>query len=293
MRYRVRHRTTYGYAEPVSLGYTLARLAPRTFPGQTCRSSTIEVDPAPDDRSERVDAFGNLVTWFAIERPHSHLTVTATSDVVVEGEPALPALASPEPWDEVASWLRSASGAAAVDARPFVLPSARARPDAAVAAYAARSFTPGRPLLDAVLDLMRRIHADVEYDPGSTTVSTPPHEVLTLRRGVCQDMAHLAIACVRSQGLAARDVSGYLETDPPPGREKLVGTDASHAWFAVHVPDLGWIDLDPTNDRPIGERHITVAWGRDYGDVAPVAGVLYAGGRGQRLEVAVDVDRVG
>lgn len=293
MRYRVRHRTTYRYAEPVSLGYTLARLTPRTFPGQRCRSATIEIEPAPDERSDRVDAFGNHLTWFAIERPHRQLTVAATSDVTVEGEPALPTLASPEPWDEVAAGLAGATGGEAVDARPYVLPSPLVLPDAEVAAFAAPSFPPGRPLVDAVLDWMSRLHREIAYDPGFTTVSTPLHDVLAHRRGVCQDLAHLAIAGLRAHGLAARYVSGYLETDPPPGRERLDGADASHAWFAVHLPGLGWLDLDPTNDQPVGDRHITVAWGRDYADVAPVVGVLYAGGGGQELDVAVDVERIG
>lgn len=289
MKYQVTHRTTYRYAKPVSLGYTIARLTPRTFPGQVCHDTRTDIDPTPDDRSERTDTFGNEITWFSIERPHEYLDVTATSEVTVEGEPAALLLAASQRWDEVRDTLRGSSAPEVIQARPFVLASPLVPPIPGIAEFAAPSFPPDRPLVDSVIDLMSRVHQEFTYDPGFTTVATPMSEVLEHRRGVCQDFAHLAIGALRSQGLAARYVSGYLETQPPPGQERLQGADASHAWFSVFVPEVGWIDLDPTNDQAVGARHITVGWGRDYRDVAPVVGVLYATGAGQQLDVAVDV----
>lgn len=288
MRYRVVHRTSYRYDTPVSVGYSLARLTPRTYPGQTCHEVTTTIDPEPDDRAERTDAFGNELTWFSIERPHDHLDVVASSEVTVEGEPAQLLLAAPQHWEEVRDALRDSTSDDVVDARPYTLPSPLVPALPEIEWLADAAFTPDRPLVDAVIDLMSRIHHEFTYDPGYTSVSTPLREVLEHRHGVCQDFAHLAIAALRSRGLAARYVSGYLETVPPPGQPKLQGADASHAWFSVFVPEVGWIDLDPTNDQAVGERHITLGWGRDYRDVAPLVGILY-GGAGQRLEVAVDV----
>jgi transglutaminase-like putative cysteine protease len=290
VKYRVTHRTTYRYAKPVSLGYTIARLTPRTFPGQVCHDTRTDIDPTPDDRSERIDTFGNEVTWFSIERPHDHLEVTATSEVTVEGEPAALLLATSQRWDEVRDTLRGSDAPEVVAARPFVLTSPLVPAIDGVESFASPSFEPDRPLVDAVIDLMSRIYREFTYDPEFTTIATPLVEVLEHRRGVCQDFAHLAIGALRSQGLAARYVSGYLETRPPPGEERLQGADASHAWFSVFVPEVGWIDLDPTNDQAVGQRHITLGWGRDYRDVAPLVGVLYSTGADQQLDVAVDVE---
>jgi transglutaminase-like putative cysteine protease len=289
MRYQVVHRTSYRYRSPVSLGYSLARLTPRTYPGQVCHATETTIDPAPDHRSERTDTFGNETTWFSIERPHDHLDVVATSEVTVEGEPAQLLFAASQRWDEVRDAVRHSDAPDVIDARAFTLPSPLVPPMRGLDEFAAPSFVPDRPLVDTVIDLMSRIHREFTYDPGFTTVATPLATVLEHRRGVCQDFAHLAIAALRSQGLAARYVSGYLETRPPPGRERLQGADASHAWFSVFVPEVGWIDLDPTNDQAVGERHITLGWGRDYRDVAPLVGVLYGSGAGQELDVGVDV----
>lgn len=289
MKYQVTHRTAYRYDKPVSLGYNLARLTPRTYPGQVCHDSRTGIDPVPDDLSTRTDTFGNEITWFSIERPHDHLEVTAVSEVTVEGEPAALLLAASQRWDEVRETLRGSNAPDVLEARPYVLPSPLVPVIDGLDTFAAESFPPDRPLVDAVVDLMSRVHREFTYDPGFTSVATPLADVLTHRRGVCQDFAHLAIACLRSQGLAARYVSGYLETRPPPGKERLEGADASHAWFSVFVPAVGWIDLDPTNDQAVGERHITLGWGRDYRDVAPLVGVLFGSGAGQRLDVAVDV----
>jgi len=195
------------------------------------------------------------------------------------------------PWEAVRERVAADTTTPGLEARDFVLPSAFVPPDDAVWDYARASFPPGRPLLEAVRDLTRRIHQEFRYDPGFTTIVTPLAEVLAHRRGVCQDFAHLQIACLRSLGLPARYVSGYLETLPPPGKAKLQGADASHAWVSVYDPEQGWTDFDPTNDQLVGEQHITTAWGRDYGDVTPLKGIIFGGGE-HTLEVAVDVERL-
>jgi transglutaminase-like putative cysteine protease len=248
----------------------------------------VSIAPEPQQRAEHDDAFGNRVLYFALQEPHQELAVTATSEVEI-GLGTVPA-ASP-PWERALQQLLDSSAAETRLARQFRLdsPGAAASPD--VRAYAASSFASGRPLLEAVADLNRRIHGDFIFDPESTTVATPLSEVLTRRHGVCQDFAHLAIACVRAFGLPARYVSGYLETMPPPGGERLQGADVSHAWFAVYVPDAGWVDFDPTNDVLPTDRHVTTAWGRDYTDVAPLKGVIFGGGP-HTLEVSVDMQRL-
>ncbi|MBK1702250.1 transglutaminase family protein [Thiococcus pfennigii] len=290
MRLRVRHVTRYQYAEPVSLCHSLARLKPRETANQRCLATQMRVDPWPAVSREYTDFFGNRVNYFSIQQSHASLEVRAQSEVEVTA-PSLPDPATTPPWEEVVATLRTARDADLGGARLFTLASDQVPPSPEATAYAAPSFTPGRPLLAAALDLMGRIHRDFEYDPNFTTIATPIDEVLAHRRGVCQDFAHLAIAGLRGLGLAGRYVSGYLETLPPPGRPKLVGADASHAWFAVLIPGLGWVDLDPTNDQIPQEQYITTAVGRDYRDVAPLRGVFYGGGE-HELTVAVDVDRI-
>ncbi|MBK1732731.1 transglutaminase family protein [Thiococcus pfennigii] len=290
MRLRVRHVTRYQYAEPVSLCHSLARLKPRETANQRCLATQMRVDPWPAVSREYTDFFGNRVNYFSIQQSHASLEVRAQSEVEVTA-PSLPDPATTPPWEEVVATLRTARDADLGGARLFTLASDQVPPSPEATAYAAPSFTPGRPLLAAALDLMGRIHRDFEYDPNFTTIATPIDEVLAHRRGVCQDFAHLAIAGLRGLGLAGRYVSGYLETLPPPGRPKLVGADASHAWFAVLIPGLGWVDLDPTNDQIPQEQYITTAVGRDYRDVAPLRGVFYGGGV-HELTVAVDVDRI-
>jgi transglutaminase-like putative cysteine protease len=322
MRYRVTHTTRYDYGQPVVLCHNEARLQPRQTPQQSCWQSVVTVDPVPAERAERVDFFGNRVLYFAVQDPHDRLTVTASSDVDVAARDALDDVAAPA-WDRVRAHMQGSSpestsanaggqegalpasmrqpkasqeGAGAdpeqpvVQARQFILDSACAAASPAAAAYAAPSFPPGRPILAAVHDLNRRIHREFRFDPESTTVVTPVSEVLVQRHGVCQDFAHLAIACLRSLGLPARYVSGYLETTAPPGAERPQGADASHAWFAVFVPGNGWVDFDPTNDCRPGDRHVTTAWGRDYADVTPLKGVIFGGGT-HRLDVSVDMVR--
>ena len=290
MKYRVIHHTRYDYSQPVVLAHNEARLQPRATAVQTCTASEVVIDPPPQQRAEHDDVFGNRVLYFALQEPHRQLAVTAISEVEI-GPPV--AVGDSPAWETA---LRNCWSRAPIPRRgwraQFAPRFARATASPAARAYAAPSFTPGRPLLDAVADLSRRIHREFTFDPESTTVTTPLSEVLAQRHGVCQDFAHLAIACLRSLGLPARYVSGYLETVPPPGQPRLAGADASHAWFAVYVPGAGWVDFDPTNDLLPTDRHVTTAWGRDYSDVTPLKGVIFGGGA-HTLDVSVDMERLG
>lgn len=287
MNYQITHRTTYRYYGRVSLCHNEARLLPRETSRQFVEESALEVLPVPALRRERTDFFGNRVVNFSVQDIHQTLEVTARSRVTVAPRPSLTDTPSPG-WEEVVCLVRDLPELGAMEARQYTLESPFIRPNAALAAYARPSFTAGRPLLEAVLELNRRIFKEFTYDPQFSTLATPLSQVLEERRGVCQDFAHLAIGCLRSLGLPARYVSGHLETLPPPGQPRLVGADASHAWLSVFIPGLGWIDLDPTNDLLPDERHVTLAWGRDYADVAPLKGVMIGGGS-HALEVSVDV----
>lgn len=285
MIYRVTHTTTYTYREAVSLCHNLAHLTPRPSPRQSTADFRLLIDPEPAVVHERTDFFGNPVTFFTIQEPHKKLTVRAEHVTTVRPfAPPLPA--SSPPWEEVRDQLRTA-----LDAYQYAFDSPYVRASAALEEYAAASFPPGRPLLEAALDLTRRIHREFRYDPKATTLSTGSAEVLAGRRGVCQDFAHLQIGCLRSLGLAARYVSGYLLTRPAAGKERLVGADASHAWVSVYCPGSDWVDLDPTNGMIPSDEHVVLTWGRDYDDVSPVKGVILGGGD-HRIAVAVDVVRV-
>ncbi len=290
MRYRVTHITHYHYSKPVTTCYNLAHLLPREFHRQSCTHSSLLIDPTAASLHERMDYFGNRLAYFNVQHNHSELVVKAVSEVEVRAHSDLLDTAFPMAWDEVAPYLLNSRRPDDLDARQFLLESPFIEIDADLHAYAEPSFVPGRPILDAVHDLMGRIHGDFKYDPDFSTIATPLSEVLAHRRGVCQDFAHLAIACLISHRIPARYVSGYLETIPPPGKEKLRGADASHAWFSVYVPNRGWVDFDPTNNQVPMERHITTAWGRDYGDVTPLKGVIFGGGEKHTLDVSVDVE---
>lgn len=285
VRLRIHHETRFGYADTVTHGYSEARLLPRATPHQIVQSAELLVDPLPDDRSARVDHFGNTVVYLAMARPHHELAVTAEAEVEVG--PRVVGPAGHEPWE--------AAVGLGPEAIQFTLPSPLVEPDAEVEAYARRSFPPGRPLAEAAAELTERIYADLDYRPGATSVLTPVGEVMARRKGVCQDFAHLQIACLRSLGLAARYVSGHLETTLPgsagPDGAPLVGAGASHAWLAVALPDGTWLDLDPTNRLVAPATHVTLAWGRDYTDVAPLKGVVFTEG-GHSLSVTVTVTRV-
>ena len=288
MKYHIRHRTLYHYSEEVSLCHNQACLLPKTTPWQHCLRSTLKIDPYPVQLVERRDFFDNRISYFSLQSPHLSLTVTTQS--TVEVQPPTPYPDSP-PWEQLRAELAQDFSAPGLLARALALDSPMISSNAAINEYAQASFPPSRPFLQAVHDLTHRIYQDFTYDPHFTTVITPLHEVLEHRRGVCQDFAHLAIACIRSLGLPARYVSGYLETLPPPGQEKLQGADASHAWLSVYVSGQGWFDFDPTNNQARTEQYIVIGWGRDYGDVTPLKGILYGGGE-HELEVAVNVERV-
>ena len=292
MRYRITHTTTYEYGGLVGHSYNEARLLPRECQHQHLISAHLEITPKETDFRVREDFFANKIAYFAITEPHSTFSITATSEVDVLGTVAQLDLSRSAPWEEVKAILQHDTHAEVLDARQFTLDSPYITTSPELAAYAKPSFTPGRPLFAAAQDLMQRMHRDFTFDPEFTTLSTPVQTVLEHRRGVCQDFAHLAIGCLRSYGLAARYVSGYIETLPPPGQEKLVGSDASHAWFSVYLPDVGWMDFDPTNNQIPGDQHIIVAWGRGYGDVTPLKGVVF-GGQDHELKVSVDVARLG
>ena len=292
MKYRVTHSTKYNYSENVTLCHNVAHLLPRTTPQQECRMSELTISPLPVSVNEWSDLFGNRQASFSIQKPHKELVVTATSEVEVLSSGSLLDDAFPTAWEKVVEYLENATDSESINARMYVLESEFIEFSDEIRDYTSISFIPGRPVLQAVEDLMHRIYKEFDYVPGFSTIATPLDEVLKHRKGVCQDFAHLAIACLRMQGLAARYVSGYLETIPPKGKERLVGADASHAWFSVFVPHQGWIDFDPTNARIPAEQHITAAWGRDYADVAPLKGVIFGGGKKHQLEVAVDVERI-
>lgn len=292
VRYRIVHHTQYRYPEAVSASYSVGHLIPATTDRQRCESAELIVEPEPSDHRHHRDFFGNRVAYFSIHRPHRRLSVIARSTVeTTDGAPAAAEGGGP-PWDEVRTRVATGHEPDVLDARPFVLDSPLVTSSPALRQFAAPSFPPGRGVADAVFDLSHRMHDTFTYRPGSTTLTTSLAEVLDAREGVCQDFAHLMIGCLRSHGLAARYVSGYLETEPPPGQERLVGADASHAWASVFLPDRGWLDIDPTNDTVPTGRHITTAVGRDYADVTPLKGIVYSDSPDQQLEVSVDVERV-
>ncbi len=293
--YDLVHRTTYTYPQDVTDSYGRTVMTPRDVPGQTCLSSQVEIDPAPADSAVHHDYFGNRTTYYCVTQPHTRLVVTARSTIeVTRGQPDLAGLPTVA-WDEAAGAVQAGSQAAAISPdslvalREMVLPSAHVTFVDEVRAWAQPSFAPGRPLAEVVVDLCHRIRHELTYRTGSTTVSTTQRQLLAQRTGVCQDFAHLMIAALRLHGLPARYVSGYLETLPPPGRAKLRGADASHAWVSVWIPGAGWVDADPTNDQLVDDRYVVLGWGRDYHDVPPLRGVIFTEGSGSKLSVQVDL----
>ena len=296
MIYRISHRTTYKYAYPVSVGNHVACLKPRSFANNQVVSTTLNIEPAPATCTERIDYFGNCLTFFTIGDPHRTLSVEARSEVVRTGDDSYLS-APPISWEDSTSTLSQGhtlsheNTLARLEASQYQFESPRIRIRPEFAAYALQSFTPGRPMREALLDLTSRIHRDFRFDSKVTTVRTTVEEVFKKRRGVCQDFAHVQIACLRSLNIAARYVSGYLRTYPPPGKPRLIGADASHAWVSAYCRSQGWLDMDPTNDVAPTDGHVTLAWGRDYGDVSPLRGLILGGG-GHTLKVAVDMEPV-
>jgi len=288
MNYHITHRTLYEYDAPVSVSHHVARLEPLITATQSRENFSLQVFPVPALRRERTDYFGNQLCFFAIQEIHSRLEIITSSRVTVL--PRQPAQnESNAPWESVAKMFRDPVSPEVVEPYQFVFDSPQIRASLELFDYASESFANGQPLIAGARDLTRRLFTDFNFDPKATTVATPLEEVWENRRGVCQDFAHLGIACLRSLGLPARYVSGYLRTRPPEGKERLIGADASHAWFSIFSPGTGWVDFDPTNNVQPSDEHITVAYGRDFGDVSPVAGILTGGGR-HLVKVAVNVE---
>lgn len=290
MIYEVNHRTRYRYSIPVSFSHHVLHLSPRPFPHQVCHRTALSVSPTPTVQTARTDYFGNPVTYVTLQEQHSELVLHARSVIEVHDTPR-PAPAETPPWDWIYPSLEPDFTEPARNALQYAFDSPRTSYSVDLRSYAAASFPPGRPVLEGALDLTRRIFEDFNYDKTATTVWTPVDDVFTGRRGVCQDFAHLELACLRSLRVPARYVSGYLLTKAPAGKEKLVGSDASHAWLSVWCPEHGWIDLDPTNNLMVSVEHVAIGVGRDYGDVSPVNGVIFGGGA-HTVDVAVDVNPV-
>lgn len=288
-RYTVEHETRYAYTAPVSQSWQLGRLTPRGLPWQRVLSHSLQIDPPPDERHEAIDSFGNSVSHFGLHGAHRQLRVRMHCQVDV-GERPPADVTSALTVDAVREALRRPYGEARdLDAARMAEPTRLVPLSEAARVYAEPSLQPDRPWFDALSELTHRIHADFEFDAGATTVSTSVDEVMQHRRGVCQDFAHLMLACLRGHGLSARYMSGYLLTDPPPGMPRLMGVDASHAWVAAYLPDHGWVEFDPTNDQLADRRYITLAWGADFADVVPLRGVILGGGMMQRMDVSVSV----
>jgi len=288
MRYRIRHKTTCTYTDEIQHAQHTLHLNPRVLPRQTFTRNVITVDPPPARLVEHVDYFGNPITYLALETAHRKLLVQVDFEVEVARSPDGD-LASTPAWETIRDAIKAPGDMAAKDANVYAFASTMIPPLPGLAEYAAPSFTPGRPIGEAAFDLVERIHAEFVFDSVATTIATPLVEVLTNRRGVCQDFAQFAIGCLRGLGLSARYVSGYLRTVPPPGQKRLVGADATHAWLSVWCGGDLWLDFDPTNGTRGSTDMVTLAWGRDYDDVSPMRGVLIGGGS-QGLTVEVDVE---
>lgn len=288
MRYDILQETAYTYAHPVPVARHVVRMVPVARPGQRVVASRMTVSPEPTEWVETLDFFGNRVTHIRIETAHTRFTVRTAARVEVDPAPPHDAAASPA-WEEVAAQVADGVDLSALSPAHHIYPSPAVPLSSPITDWTRESFRPGRPVLEAALELMERLHADFTYDPRATDVSTPALEAFTIRRGVCQDFAHIMIAGLRGLGLPAAYVSGFLRTEPPPGRERLQGADATHAWISIWCgAAIGWVGLDPTNALIASTDHVVLAVGRDYTDVAPIGGVLIGSGR-QKLSVAVDV----
>lgn len=292
MRYRIQHITEYIYSDMVSHCYNLAHMIPRSTQRQKCISSDIKVEPLTAVASRREDYFGNHAYHFEIQQPHKKLVITATSLVDTGPQCSAPELDIGITCGDAQRLLQTSQEPDLLLAKEFMFDSPMIKASQALREYAEPSFSADQTLLSSVMHLTRRIYTDFKYSPQSTTVATPLSEVLAKKRGVCQDFAHLQIGCLRAMGFPAKYVSGYIETLPSPGKEKLVGTDASHAWISVFSPTEGWVEFDPTNNCVAADQHIITAWGRDYFDVTPLRGIIFGGGEKPVLNISVDVARI-
>ena len=292
MRYRVRHTTHYKYASNVSHCYNLASIIPGNTNRQRCLKNTITVSPQPAVTNRRTDYFGNEAYHFEIQRPHKELIISAESFVDMDDGERVLNFDLGTSYAEAVSYIDQKVTTETIDAREFLLNSPMVKATDELADYARPSFQADRSLKACVSELTTRIFTDFKYDPNFTTIATPLNEVLEHKRGVCQDFAHLQVGCLRAMGIPAKYVSGYIETLPKPGEEKLIGADATHAWIAYFSPEEGWVEFDPTNNKPANNQHIVTAMGRDYYDVTPVKGVIFGGGRNPVLNVSVDVARL-
>jgi transglutaminase-like putative cysteine protease len=290
MKYKITHTTSYSYSDAVAVCHNLVLLTPREGKNLICRSHRLSIRPTPRYSTRRTDYFGNLAHAFSIEESHRQMRVTASSRVDVT-EQKRPAPGNTPVWEEIRDGAREATDANWLDMISFVYDSPLIVGSDEMAEYGRKSFAPNKPILAGLIDLTERVHAEFAYDKAATQVSTTAAEAFHLRRGVCQDLAHVQIGCLRSIGLPARYVSGYLRTLPPAGKPRLIGADESHAWLSVYCGELlGWVDVDPTNKTLCSTDHITVAWGREYGDVSPIKGVFSGGGGSHQLAVTVDVE---
>lgn len=289
MKYRVRHYTEYDYQDAASACYNRLCLTPNNTAHQECVTSEVLITPLPDEINYRNDFFGNQLVFFSLNQEHKKLRININSVVAVEGRPnADLAFRSTILWKEVSKHLADEN---LFDIIQYTLPSSYVPVSDEIKDFCVSCFQEDNTLWSACQSLMKKIYETIEFKPGFTTVNTPVEMVIKLKKGVCQDFAHLMITCLRNMGLPARYVSGYIETVPPPGKERLVGADASHAWVAVYFPQIGWVEFDPTNNLLPSYKHITVAFGRDYMDIAPIKGIVFSSGK-QNLTVKVDVERL-
>jgi transglutaminase-like putative cysteine protease len=291
LEYQVTHITEYEYFQPIGICHNIAKLIVRDTAHQRTISTNIKISPQPDRQTEYLDFFGNKVLYFAIQKEHKKLIVSIQS--VIEKNIEIPKQAnlySDLQWQQIRELLFEPT-TEHIEARQFIAETDFTKASDEILNYALVSFLPDRSFYDASKDLMQRIYTDFEFKPGATNVATPIDEVMKDKKGVCQDFAHIAIACIRSIGLPARYVSGYIETVAPAGKEKLFGVDASHAWYAIYIPNTGWIDFDPTNNMIPGQQHIAIGWGRDYADITPLKGVILSSGK-HKLSVSVDVRKI-
>lgn len=292
MIFKVIHKTSYRYDSFVSYCHNLATLCPRSLNGQKLVDFNLQINPKPSEIIERTDFFGNHVTHFSIQEPHEELKVVAKSTIERDFKPITQTYNTSAcrgvTMENTINFLKYCT-TECLDAKQYIFESPLIRKIAPeIRAYAAESFKQNRSIYDAASELMTRIHADFKFVTGFSDVATPIHTVFAERKGVCQDFAQIAIACIRAVGLPAKYISGYIETIPPEGKEKLVGTDASHAWFSTFIPGFGWVDFDPTNNLIPENQHLVVAWGRDYFDVPPLKGVIYSNGDNM-MSVSVDI----